>query len=441
MHTFDAFGQDVIVCWPGTTSEQAGGERAGKTVQFEQADVDDIRAGRDRREADVPRDREVSRPLARGAIRQHSDPRRLRRIRRDPQRGSERGALAERRGRREAAARGVPRRDAREEALRRNARGRRDGADRRRAFHRGRHDGPQDAGEQLLHERRRVGLDSVLDGGRLWDTSSASVLVFTPCPGVRSAGAAAGARHLAERQHFSPTDKRAIRMFGMAEFRPINEGITIGLEVLLLFIGLLTLGHRRRRRDEHHARLRERAHARDRPAPGAGRAAAAHPRAVPGRGAGADAGRRRDRRGAFRWHRRAHWHAAVSGSGVRGHIRAVDIHMHVSWEILVASVGRAGHGRRAERAWFPRCAPRGSIRSKRFDTSSTDHQAQRGALLFVQQGIQVRHHFGAGPILRADDFAVDAAVAVDDVGSGIIDGAVVRSIFFEGSRKVGKLTW
>src|SRR5580658_5646915 len=45
MHTFEAFGHDVIVCWPGTTSEQAGGERAGKVVQLEQEDVENIRAG------------------------------------------------------------------------------------------------------------------------------------------------------------------------------------------------------------------------------------------------------------------------------------------------------------------------------------------------------------------------------------------------------------
>ncbi|MGC2332746.1 MAG: ABC transporter permease, partial [Candidatus Acidiferrales bacterium] len=45
MHTFEAFGHNVIVCWPGTTSEQAGGERAGKAVQLEQEDLDNIRAG------------------------------------------------------------------------------------------------------------------------------------------------------------------------------------------------------------------------------------------------------------------------------------------------------------------------------------------------------------------------------------------------------------
>jgi putative ABC transport system permease protein len=45
MSTFDVFGHDVILCLPGTTSEQAGGERAGKKVQFERVDIDNLRAG------------------------------------------------------------------------------------------------------------------------------------------------------------------------------------------------------------------------------------------------------------------------------------------------------------------------------------------------------------------------------------------------------------
>ena len=47
---------------------------------------------------------------------------------------------------------------------------------------------------------------------------------------------------IGKRQRFSATDKRAIQMFGREEFRPIIDGITIGLQVLLVFIGTLTLG-------------------------------------------------------------------------------------------------------------------------------------------------------------------------------------------------------
>ena len=47
---------------------------------------------------------------------------------------------------------------------------------------------------------------------------------------------------VAKRQRFSSTDWRAIQMFGREEFRPIIDGITIGLQVLLMFIGAITLG-------------------------------------------------------------------------------------------------------------------------------------------------------------------------------------------------------
>jgi len=45
-------------------------------------------------------------------------------------------------------------------------------------------------------------------------------------------------------------------MFGREEFKPIYEGITLGIEALLFFVGALTLGIGRRGRDEYHARLR-----------------------------------------------------------------------------------------------------------------------------------------------------------------------------------------
>jgi putative ABC transport system permease protein len=47
---------------------------------------------------------------------------------------------------------------------------------------------------------------------------------------------------VAMRQGFSPTDPKAFQMFGRDEFRPIIDALTIGLQVLLAFIGTLTLG-------------------------------------------------------------------------------------------------------------------------------------------------------------------------------------------------------
>jgi putative ABC transport system permease protein len=47
---------------------------------------------------------------------------------------------------------------------------------------------------------------------------------------------------IAKRQRFSPTDERAMIMFGREQFRPIIDGITIGFEALFTFVGALTLG-------------------------------------------------------------------------------------------------------------------------------------------------------------------------------------------------------
>jgi putative ABC transport system permease protein len=79
--------------------------------------------------------------------------------------------------------------------------------------------------------------------GDLWNNRFARVIVFTPIAPQFEAKAMEQVRQaVAERQHFSPGDKRAITMFGREEFRPVMEGITIGVEGLLLFVGTLTLG-------------------------------------------------------------------------------------------------------------------------------------------------------------------------------------------------------
>src|SRR5512146_3486182 len=44
VHAFDAFGKSGVICWPAQTSEQPGGQRAGKVVRFEQQDLELIRA-------------------------------------------------------------------------------------------------------------------------------------------------------------------------------------------------------------------------------------------------------------------------------------------------------------------------------------------------------------------------------------------------------------
>jgi putative ABC transport system permease protein len=79
--------------------------------------------------------------------------------------------------------------------------------------------------------------------GDLWNTRYGAVIVFEPiAPQFEKRAMAQVLAAVATRQQFSPTDPKAIQMFGREEFRPIIDGLTIGLQVLLTFIGTLTLG-------------------------------------------------------------------------------------------------------------------------------------------------------------------------------------------------------
>jgi putative ABC transport system permease protein len=79
--------------------------------------------------------------------------------------------------------------------------------------------------------------------GDLWDTRYAAVMVFEPiAPQYEKKAMAQVLAAVATRQQFSPTDPKAIQMFGRDEFRPVIDALTIGLQVLLAFVGTLTLG-------------------------------------------------------------------------------------------------------------------------------------------------------------------------------------------------------
>jgi putative ABC transport system permease protein len=79
--------------------------------------------------------------------------------------------------------------------------------------------------------------------GDMWNTRYANVMVFGALNPTLEAKAIKQVRQtIGKKQRFSATDERALQMFGREEFRPIIDGITIGLQVLLVFIGTLTLG-------------------------------------------------------------------------------------------------------------------------------------------------------------------------------------------------------
>jgi putative ABC transport system permease protein len=79
--------------------------------------------------------------------------------------------------------------------------------------------------------------------GDLWNTRYARVMLFEPiAPQFEKKAMAQVLAAVATRQGFSPTDPKAFQMFGRDEFRPVIDALTIGLQVLLAFIGTLTLG-------------------------------------------------------------------------------------------------------------------------------------------------------------------------------------------------------
>jgi putative ABC transport system permease protein len=241
---FNAFGKSVVICWPQQTSEQPGGQRAGKKVVLEQADLDMVKANASlvkyacletvRRPGIAYQDRLVGTAAVRGVC---------------PEYGEMRNEVP-------SEGRWI---NASDELERRRV-----------CFLGGR------IREQLFSGRPAVGETVSIGGvrfevigvmqrkiqlsnyfssddesvwipysaaGDLWNTKYAAVLVFAPvAPQFEKKAMAQVLAAVATRQNFSPTDPKAFQMFGRDEFRPVIDAITIGLEVLLTFVGALTLG-------------------------------------------------------------------------------------------------------------------------------------------------------------------------------------------------------
>ncbi|MGA2920046.1 MAG: ABC transporter permease [Candidatus Sulfotelmatobacter sp.] len=244
VHGFDAFGKSVVICWPQQTSEQPGGQRAGKKVVIEQADLDLVKATAPlvkhvcRETVNRPGisygDRMVGTAAVRGVCPEYGEMR---------NEGPAEGRWI----------------DAADELERRRV-----------IFLGGR------VKEQLFSGRPAIGETVEVGGvrftvigmmarkiqlsnyfssdddsawipystaGDLWNTRYAAVLVFEPiAPQFEKRAMAQVLAAVATRQNFSPTDPKALQMFGRDEFRPVIDALTIGLQVLLAFVGTLTLG-------------------------------------------------------------------------------------------------------------------------------------------------------------------------------------------------------
>ena len=240
---FDNFGKAAVIVWPGQTSEQAGGERAGKRVRFEKEDIDLIR-----QEATLVKD--VSAETVRWWSITYNE--RL-------QNTAIRGVYpnyGEMRNQVPSEGRWISAEDVQER--------------RRVVFLGGRlreklFGGQPAVGETVRINNVRFTVIGVMDrklnfscyftcddecawipystAGEMWNTRYASVIVFSPvAPQFEKKAIEQVRAALAKRQRFSPTDKRAVTAFGREEFRPVIDAITIGIQVLLLFIGALTLG-------------------------------------------------------------------------------------------------------------------------------------------------------------------------------------------------------
>ena len=230
---FEAAGKSVVVCWPGQTSEQPGGERAGRQIRLEKSDLDLIRD-------EATQVREASLEFVRWTgvtygVRVVTGP--VKCV--YPEYGEIRNEVPSE-GRWISA----------EDLSQRRHVAIVGGRLYKRLF-----GGRPALGEYLEIEGARFTIIGVMGpddeavfipytaAGDLWNNRYATTLVFDPiAPAFEDKAIAEVTDLLARKHRFSPTDERALRMFGREEVRPIIDGITIGLQVLLSFIGILTLG-------------------------------------------------------------------------------------------------------------------------------------------------------------------------------------------------------
>jgi putative ABC transport system permease protein len=242
LYTFEVFGKGAVVCWPGTTSEQAGGERAGKPVRFEQEDADWVKAQSPLvkrvtletvKFRGISHDERLSDSAIRGIY---------------PEYGEMRNEVP-------SEGRWISADDI---------------AERRRVVFLGARlkkklfSGTPAVGETVRIDGVRFTVIGTMDmkfsdscyfncddesafipypaAADIWDARYASVMIFEPVAPEFEAPAMQQFRDaIANRQHFSAKDKRAITMFGRQEFKPIYDGITLGIEGLLFLIGSMTL--------------------------------------------------------------------------------------------------------------------------------------------------------------------------------------------------------
>jgi putative ABC transport system permease protein len=77
---------------------------------------------------------------------------------------------------------------------------------------------------------------------QLWNTEYVNVLLYQAVDATLDAKATESVKQaLGKRLRFNPADDRAVRTFGSAQSEEITAGIVLGLKIVLTFIGVLTL--------------------------------------------------------------------------------------------------------------------------------------------------------------------------------------------------------
>jgi putative ABC transport system permease protein len=240
---FDAFGRSAIIARGGQTSEQAGGERAGRRIQLEKEDLEAalvegsyIKQGSLEALARLPveHNTQLANMAVRGVYPAFGDirnevPAEGRWINDEDIQQARRvvifGSYVKKQlfGNRQAVGETVRISGVRFTVI-----------------------GTMDAKMQLSNyfspDDRSIFIPFTA-ASQLWNTRYVPVIVFSPVnPQFERKAIDQFKTAVARRKGFSPTDPRALNIFGREQFRPIIDGITIGLQTLLYFIGILTLG-------------------------------------------------------------------------------------------------------------------------------------------------------------------------------------------------------
>lgn len=236
-----AFGDGVVIAWPGQTSSQAGGERAGKRIRLKEDDVLSVRglpfvkfvSPEFTRDFNITWGTKQGSFLVRGVAPEYAVMR---------SQWVQAGRFPD------------------DEDLRLQRRVAFLGSEVARKIF----GNVQPVGQQIRIggmafevagvQREKVQLSNYMrpdkesvfipytTAGQLWNTEYSTVMVYQAVDPSKEDQATRHVKEaLGKRLGFDPADERALRLFGSTQTAEITAGITLGLKLVLSFIGVLTL--------------------------------------------------------------------------------------------------------------------------------------------------------------------------------------------------------